>query len=274
MKYFWNRTAVVLLFALACGVMSGCTQTRDGVAVSAIRVGKADAILLKTERSAVLIDTGSYAQRETVAQFLEDAGITRLDALIITHFDRDHVGGAQYLIRRFEIGAVYQPDTAEDSDEYEAYVSALSAADILPVTLSEDTVFSIDGVDYTVLTAHGETYEKESNDRSLVVRAVCAGRKLLFCGDIEGQRIRELLESGYDLSCDLIKLPHHGRYDESLPALIAACAPEAALICTSEERPPDEQTLGVLSDAGCRVYTTVEDHVHLICTESGVRAVE
>ncbi len=273
MKQFWKIAALLILFAFACGVTNGCEKS-GGLAVSALEVGKADAILLKTENSAVLIDTGSYEERETVAQFLKDVGITRLDALIITHFDRDHVGGAQYLIRRFEIGTVYQPDTAADSEEYEAYVSAISAADLLPVTLSDDTAFSIDDVDYTVFTAHGETYEKESNNRSLVVKAECAGRKLLFCGDIEGQRMEELLERGYDLSCDFIKIPHHGRYDDALPALISACGPGTAFICTSDERPPDERTLAVLSDAGCQVYTTAEGNVHLICTSSGVRAME
>lgn len=81
-------------------------------------------------------------------------------------------------------------------------------------------------------------YEDSDNDQSLVTRVTFAGTRLLLLGDAEDARTQELLGGGYDLSCDILKIAHHGRYHETSAALLDAAAPRYALITDSQKIRP------------------------------------
>ena len=86
--------------------------------------GKADAMLLYTDNSAVLIDTGRKGFGKEILAYLEAEGISSLDKMIITHFDKDHVGGAAKLLHNIPIGEVLQSNYPKESEEYESGIVA------------------------------------------------------------------------------------------------------------------------------------------------------
>ena len=90
---------------------------------------------------------------------------------------------------------------------------------------------------------------------------------MLFLGDAKEQRIEELLQEG-DLACDVLKLPHHGRYNDGLPDLLSAAEPEAVIICCSDKNPPEEETLALLAERGVDVWETRNGNIEL-CWKGG-----
>ena len=117
------RRLLALFLSLALLALAGCAvgerpssaaavtdEPFDGLEVTVLDAGKADAILLKTPDSAVLIDCGEKGFGDEILGELAARGIEKLDLLIVTHFDRDHVGGAAKVIGGVEIGRVLQND--------------------------------------------------------------------------------------------------------------------------------------------------------------------
>ena len=100
---------IALLFLIGCC----CNPTAPGeikkLEIYAFSIGKADALLLRTEDAAIMIDTGENGDGEKLVSRLEELGIEKLDLLILTHFDKDHIGGADTVIERFPIDLIVLP---------------------------------------------------------------------------------------------------------------------------------------------------------------------
>ena len=125
--------------------------------------------------------------------------------------------------------------------------------------------------DCTILTdgAHTVLIDcAEADDGETVCRALRENR-FFFAGDIEKQRIADLLETGV-ASCDVLKVPHHGVYNKQLPALFAALGMKEAVITCSEKDPADEETLAALDALGCRVWQTVNGTVRVVSDQNGL----
>ncbi len=274
------RRRLALFTLSAVLLLAGCAaapeaEKAEGAAVQDLEVfffsaGSADAILLTTEDSAVLIDTGEKGFGKTVLARLEEKGVDRIDCLIVTHFDKDHVGGAAKILNGVEVGTVLQSNQPKDSGEYENYVQALEKAGIEPVTVRETYAFTLDGVSYTVDPPRQAEYaEDSSNNSSLIVTVRNGDDTFLFAGDAQTQRLAEFLDTGPG-SCDVLKVPHHGRDEPMLDELISSTEPSFAVITSSEEEPESEAVVEELERAGVRVLLTRERAVTVRSSGDGV----
>lgn len=131
-----KRLCALLLAALL--LLSGCAAGRpDGglptLTVTFLDVGKADCILLEAEGRAAMIDAGNQGDAEEILALLSAKGISSLDFLLLTHLDKDHIGGADALIENVPIGTIYAPDYDKGNKQYDQYIAALTAAGIEPV---------------------------------------------------------------------------------------------------------------------------------------------
>ena len=235
------------------------TETLSGTDLTVVcfQAGKADAFLLITPNSTVLIDCGEKGFGRTILAELEARGIEQLDCMIITHFDQDHVGGAARIINNFPVSRILQSNSPKDSEEYEKYVKAVKSAGIEPETVRENLSFVLDGVSYTVNPPRKSNYNRDdSNNSSLIISVENGQNRLLFTGDAEDERLEEFLASGDCGTCDFLKMPHHGRWHEPLLLLVEATSPRYALITSSDEEPEDEETLELLETSGVETLLT------------------
>ena len=257
--------AALLLTGCAGDVTESTPASTDGsdLEVYFFDAGAADAILLTTENSAVLIDAGEKGFGKTILAYLEEKGIEQIDDLIITHFDKDHVGGAAKVLNNIPVGKVLQSNQPRDSEEYENYVEALANAGIEPVTVRETYVFTIDGVSYTVDPPRQTEYDEDSSNNSSLIVSVQHGKnRFLFAGDAQTQRLAEFLDTN-TTSFDVLKLPHHGREEPLLDDLLASTKPNYAIITSSEEEPESSSVVETLEKAGIRVLLTRNQPVTL-----------
>lgn len=233
-----------------------------------LKVGKADAIVVQTGEKTLVIDTGEEEDGEELTAFLSDQGISCVDTLIITHFDRDHVGGADTLVESMEIGRVLTPAYEGSGTEYADFMTALEQKGIVPEQLTRSTEFTLG--EAVVLVEPPASYEaaegarESDNNFSLITTITHGENRLLFTGDAEKQRIREWLSGKTVAACSFLKAPHHGVYNTALEELIGAVEPQYAVICSSEKNPADAQTLELLKQNGVQTYQTKDGSVTVI----------
>lgn len=266
---------LLLLFS-ACAKAPDTEPEPTGTELEAFffAAGSADAILLTTANSAVLVDTGEKGFGKEILAHLEAHGIERLDYLIVTHFDKDHVGGAAKVINGIEIGTVLQSNRPKDSDEYEKYVKALENAGIVPLTVRENLAFTLDGVSWTVDPPRQERYEDDSsNNSSLIVTVRNGADSFLLMGDAQTARLTEFL-SGKPDACTVLKVPHHGRDEPLMQELLQAVSPQYAIITSSEEEPESADTVAALERSGARVLLTREGAVTARSGGAGVEILQ
>lgn len=250
------RLLACLLLACLLLLPACAQEAEETLTVTFFDAGKADAILVRAGEQTLLIDAGLDKNGEQLTGRLQELGVTRLDALIITHFDKDHVGGADAVLAEIPVGVVYQPDYFKDSKQMNQYQKALSAAGLTPITLSENCAFALGSAQVSIDTANQADYgPDEENDFSLILRLQFGDVRFLFAGDAEEARIAELLQEG-DLACDVLKVPHHGKKHDNNAQLFQAAGASYAVITCSEEEPEKQATVRLLEEAGSTVLLT------------------
>lgn len=244
--------------------------------IKMIKIGKADTALLymEGETEAVVIDTGEDDDGPEIVDKLEELGITKISRLIITHYDKDHIGGAAYVLEHIPVEQVIQPDYPKTEDRFEAYKEAVNSYVSDVYTISEDMDFSEGPLSFSVYPENDPENryfeEGEDNDRSLVVMVSYQGKKFLFAGDIEEKRIELLLASGVDLSCDWIKVPHHGNFNSQTENLLKAAGAKDGIICCSEKNPADKETLDAIQRAEMTCWITSDGDITFTCDGEGI----
>jgi competence protein ComEC len=171
-----------------------------------------------------------------VSRFIWSLGRTRVDYVLATHADADHIGGLWDVVRNMELGQAIVGHVPAADPEYDRFVNALRQRRVPLSAVSAGERFEIDGVMIEVLwppAAYGAPVTSGNND-SVVLRLVYGSVSILLSGDIERAAEDSLVASGVDLRADLLKAPHHGSRTSSTEAFLAAVNPRYAVISVGE----------------------------------------
>lgn len=252
-----KKIFLILILMMTLTLFScGRKEIYPDFTVDFLDVGKADCMVLRTENSTVVIDCGEKGDGKQILSLLAENEIETVDYLIITHYDKDHVGGSAKLINNIEVKNVLAPDYAEESNEVEKYNKALAEKNITPILMHEDISFTLDDVKYTVYAPKKDFYgEDNDNDFSLVTKVVYHDTTMLFTGDAMEQRIEEIMDIG---KCTLLKVPYHARKIENLEDFIKRVKPKYAVACTSAKEFSDS-TKNILNKYHAKCYSTCDN---------------
>ena len=230
---------------------------RGQIRVEFIDVGKGDCIIIRSGNSTVMIDTGYKETADDVYDHLEASGVTRIDTLILTHYDKDHIGGTKKLLSGYTVGKIYIPDYEKDSKKYQKLIKVIDKNDVNVYTVSDSVTFKADKVAYTVM-ASGVAYDSEKendNDMSLLVAVTYGNDSFLFTGDIEEEGINSFL-SRADRTYDVIKIPHHGKTEKNTRSLLDSIRPKYAFITDDKDKKADSKLCRLLESNGINYYCT------------------
>ena len=260
------------LATLMTAPLVGCAldaAAEDKLVATVLNVDKADAILIQQGTSSLLVDTGTEEYASVLVSKLRSLGAYTLDALIITHFDQDHVGGAAAVLKSVNVKRVYQSNSPKESEEYDAYLSALSRAGITPTTVAgTNALFSLGAASVMINGPAEEVYDKDpSNNSSLITNVSFDSTDFLLMGDAENARIKEFIAAYTRPSGKLaLKVPYHGHTQGQLGELIDAVRPNCAVISCGSDEPKDKEineVKALLEEAGSEVYLTRDGTVTL-----------
>ena len=235
--------------------------------VTVLDVGQGLAVLVQTHAHALLYDTGprfndsADAGNRIIAPMLRATGIRALDALVVSHQDSDHSGGALSLLQTVPVGWL-----GSSLPEENAIVVAQRARGASARRCVVGTHWGWDGVEFTTLYPFDSTYLEpriKSNDLSCVIRVSGAGGSVLLTGDIEARAESVLVaRDTAALRSDLLIVPHHGSRTSSTPAFIAAVRPTVAVYTPGYRNRfghPRPEVVARYAAAGIRAYRTDYD---------------
>ena len=257
---------------LGLGLISGGTSSADEMTMMVFNVGKADCILLRSGKSAYLIDTAKGKHSDLVEEGLKTLGVKHLDAVIITHMDSDHVGGLKKLLKSdLPIDHIYIPAffcPEEDSDQENPAVKAAAKQGREAELLQSGDELPLDGGVLKVLGPIRAATDKDDNN-SIVLWAEAAGGSILLAGDMEFPEEADLLQAGAVPRADVLKVGNHGDNDATSEAFLEAVRPKIAVISTSteeKESTPAPRTLRALARWNAEVYQTQEAELGILVT--------
>jgi competence protein ComEC len=204
-----------------------------GARIVVLDVGQGLAVLVATAHHALVYDTGPRfnemvdAGGRIVVPFLRAAGIAKLDALIVSHADSDHSGGALSILHAVPVGQLISSLAAD----HPIVTSAPSTN--RPARCAAGDHWEWDGVRFEILhpaaSAYGEAARK-TNDLSCVLRVASDGGSVLLTGDIEAASEMEILARDATAAAEILVVPHHGSRTSSTLAFIRAVSPRFAVI--------------------------------------------
>ncbi|MCL2225070.1 MAG: MBL fold metallo-hydrolase [Defluviitaleaceae bacterium] len=231
------------------------------IMVSFIDVGQGDSIVIYTSYNAVLIDAGDHRNRNAVLDYLNAAGITRLDYVVATHPHADHIGGMPQVLRDFEIGRVLMPDVTNDTDTFEFFLDAILNNDIETHFPSPGEIFTAGTIEMLVIAPPPGQFSG-LNDNSIVIRMEHGQTSFLFTGDAERPLEQWMVDNAYhQLRADVLKVGHHGSRTSTTEAFLNAVDPSIAVIQVGGNNRfghPHDEVMERLYDRDIAIYRT--DH--------------
>ena len=190
----------------------------------------------QSETEPVLTENAFSIGDAVVSRFIWSLGRTKVDYVLATHADADHMGGLSDVVENFRIGQAIVGHVPSYDLEYQRFAESLRRRQAPLSAVSGGEHFEIDGVRVEVLwppKASGAAVTS-GNDDSVVLRLVYGSVSMLFAGDIERAAEASLVASGVDLRADLLKVPHHGSRTSSTEAFVNAVNPRYAVISVGE----------------------------------------
>jgi competence protein ComEC len=251
---------VVLVTATAwlTGRPPGTWTAPTGLRVTFLDVGQGDAVLLETPRARVLVDQGP-PEGDAAAQ-LVDMGIQSLSALVLTHPQRDHVGGAADVVRRLDVGQVLDPGLEASGPEREQAIRAARADDVPVRVVRAGATYRTGGLVLRALwPADAGTPSEDPNLNAVVLVASYGTTDVFLPADAESDVTARL-----DIpEVEILKVAHHGSEDPGLAGALRELRPRVAVISCGRDNDyghPRAETVAALESApGLALYRTDED---------------
>ena len=217
--------------------------------------GKADAIIISINEKYMMIDTGEESLSNEILEYFKKNNITKLDYLVITHFDKDHVGSAANIINEIEVDNVLQSNYPKESEYYNNYIKALNNKEIEPITIEGSYNIELGELKIVVNGTTTKFDNNESNNSSLIVSINYKDKNFLFMGDSQNARIKEFIENNNE-AYDFLKVPYHGHYLKRLEDILNSKNIKYAVITSSDKEQEDLETIELLNKYNIKYYLT------------------
>ena len=224
-------------------------------------VGQGDSTLvILPNNKTMLIDAGKKDHGTSVVNYIKNLNISKIDYLVMTHPDADHIGGMSTVIDNFDIGTIYMTDATSTTKTFEDLLLNIESKGLTITTLkANDIILESDDFNVTVLSPI-KKYD-DNNDMSLVIQITYVNNTFLLMGDASTKAENDILDSNPNLMADLIKIGHHGSSSSSSARFIEKVSPQFAIISSGKNNQyghPSSKVLETLERNGVKIYRTDE----------------
>ena len=236
--------------------LSDTTQTSANVTIKFIDVGQGESILIALPEKTMLIDAGPTGSAPKIAQVLQELGRNKIDYLVATHPDEDHIGGMADVISNTQIGTIYAPNKTNNTATYRKFLTAIQNNN-LQITLAEagTIIDQTDSYKLEILWPKKDANFPETNDYSIIIKLTVGNKTFLFTGDAPTNAILNS-NPGH---IDVLKLSHHGSRTGTTEVLIHKLSPTYAVLSYAVDNSyghPMQSVLNALHKHSVEVWGT------------------
>lgn len=260
-KHFFRKykKIIVIILLLSIGTSYIYKNIQKDLYINFIDVGQGDSTLITTQfNKKILIDGGGSefgstfdVGEKTLLPYLLKKKIHKLDYVVISHFDSDHVGGILTILEELNVKQVLIPKQVEYSENYNKFLDIIKKRNIKVKIVGEGNTINIDKNTYLDILWPEEKQITDNvlNNNSLIVRLCYKNFKMLFTGDIEEiaeQKLLQKYENTEKLTADILKVAHHGSKSSSIAEFLEKVNPRIALIGVGKNNKFGHPNAGVL----------------------------
>ena len=230
-------------------------------------VGQADSTLIKYKNKTMLIDAGNNEDGKNIVKFLKDNGISKLDYIVGTHYDEDHIGGLDDIIENFDIGKFYLSNGGELGPNYYNLEKAAKKKNLAITIPKVGDKIDFGDVDMEVMSA-SKFDGKNDNNASIVIQAKYGSRKYLFMGDLEKQE--EAKRKWNEV--DVLKAGHHGSNTSSTQEFLNQVKPKYVFVSAGKNnkyRLPNVKAMERIEKTGAKIFRTDVNESSFWLTSNG-----
>ncbi len=230
----------------------GTANANSTLEIHFLNVGQGDSIFLRNGNYAMLVDCGPYDAGKNVSRYITLLGVYKIDYLVMTHADADHIGGCAEILRKFYVKTVVVDGQKRETATYNRTIAEID--DETLIVAQKYQHFQLGEAGLTVL--HANTNSEEPNQNSMVLFVDFGDFELLLDADCDGECEIDLLSENID--ADVLKVAHHGSRYASSSEFLNKVSPALAIISVGENNygHPANDTLARLQNSGAEILRT------------------
>ncbi|SES80118.1 ComEC/Rec2 family competence protein [[Clostridium] polysaccharolyticum] len=233
-KYLYLSCMVLLASVLLSRSKITAANEPGYLTVTFLYVGQGDCILLQSEGESMLVDGGRAEYGSNVVEYLKSIGITELSYALITHDDPDHIGGYNSILKSIQVRKILHTGLRyTDNTNSKNANELIRKKQILTSVPTAGSTMKLGSATIEFLAPNGKDY-KAYNDNSIVIRVVNGENSFLLTGDAEKVSEKEMLEKGYNLKSDVLKVGHHSALTSTSQEFLNAVNPSMSVISCDE----------------------------------------
>lgn len=252
-----------LLSATGCELTNSAEltlETDEGFNIHIIDVGQGDSVLLECDDKYMLIDAGESEYGTAVADYLKQYNVDKLTYMVVTHPHSDHYGGAKTVLESVETENIIMTEASNTTRSWESFVDYVDNNNYNVIMPESNEIFELG--ECTVTAYVPEIDNDDLNNCSIVLKAEYDEMSALFTGDAEKSEELTMIESGFDVKADVLKLGHHGSSTSTSEEFFEKVNPNLALISCGKDNDyghPHKETTALLSEHNVKSLRTDED---------------
>ncbi len=244
---------------LAIALWGSATLVKGNPTYYLLDVGQGQCSLFLTEDLTAVFDCGGedpVAAADALVQTLHSGCRTKVDVLVLTHYDDDHAGGVLQLLHRVDVETIFLPDVFDETGTRQAIEAKAQETGCRVFPVSSYTEVSFEQGKLTIFPPVGK---ENDNDRGICVLATAAEYDILITGDLDDSAEERLLSQWHLPQVELLVAGHHGAVGSTSQALLDQVRPETVAISVGGSNPyghPSEKTLLRIEESGAKCYRT------------------
>jgi len=268
----------LIVMLLCIFLLAGCTETANTKKVSVtagqemrvhfIDVGQGDSIFIESPNGkTMLVDGGVKGAGQKVVSYLKELGVNKLDIVVATHPDADHIGGLIPVLNSIDIGQFYDSGKVHTSQTFEEMLTLIDTKNIpYNIPKTGNPIAFDDDINVKVLNANENA--TDNNDASVVLKLAYGNVSFLLTADAGIALEKEMMQD--DVKATILKAGHHGSNTSSSAEFIQAVHPEVTILSYGEGNKyghPHAEVVERLQANGSKIYATAEAGTVIVSTD-------
>lgn len=242
--------------------------------INYIDVGQGNAVLIKTNNKTILIDGGNRSNSRYYYNFIKNKNIKKIDYMIVSHYDEDHISGLISILENFEVSNVLCPDYKKDTKIYKSFKNSLKKSKANIIYPKKGDNFNISDARIKILWPN-EYKNNIDNDNSIILKLIHGNMSFLFTGDASINIENQLIYSGFNLKSDVVMIGHHGSKYSTSNEFLEEVDPKLAIISVGNNNRyghPSNRVLKLLNNKNIKTLRTdIDGDITIKCDGNKIK---